>query len=59
MVLRADLKEMSSSDINKFLMHHLEIVFTRISPQKKPIIVERQGAIAAVTGADVNEFTSP
>jgi len=52
------LKEMSSSDLDKVLMNHSEIVFARTSPQQKLIIVEgcqRQGAIVAVTGDGVND----
>jgi len=54
----AELKDMTSDELDSILMHHNEIVFARTSPQQKLIIVEgcqRMGAIVAVTGDGVND----
>lgn len=54
----AQLKEMSSEQLDALLRDHDEIVFARTSPQQKLIIVEgcqRQGQIVAVTGDGVND----
>ena len=54
----AELKELSSSQLDDILRHYNEIVFARTSPQQKLIIVEgcqRMGAIVAVTGDGVND----
>ncbi|RWS13285.1 sodium/potassium-transporting ATPase subunit alpha-B-like protein [Dinothrombium tinctorium] len=52
------LKNMTNEDLDNFLQNHSEIVFARISPQQKLVIVEgcqRLGAIVAVTGDGVND----
>ena len=54
----ADLRDMTSSQLDAVLNHHPELVFARTSPQQKLIIVEgckRQGSIVAVTGDGVND----
>ncbi len=54
----AELKEISSAQLDEILMFHNEIVFARTSPQQKLIIVEgcqRMGSIVAVTGDGVND----
>ena len=54
----AELKELTSDQLDDILMYHNEIVFARTSPQQKLIIVEgcqRMGAIVAVTGDGVND----
>jgi len=54
----AELKDLSSEQLDDILMYHDEIVFARTSPQQKLIIVEgcqRMGAIVAVTGDGVND----
>ncbi|XP_077985595.1 sodium/potassium-transporting ATPase subunit alpha-3-like isoform X1 [Glandiceps talaboti] len=54
----AELKEMTTEQLDDVLQHHTEIVFARTSPQQKLIIVEgfqRAGAIVAVTGDGVND----
>ncbi|XP_078506487.1 potassium-transporting ATPase alpha chain 2-like [Lissotriton helveticus] len=54
----AEIKDMSSDELDDILRHHTEIVFARTSPQQKLLIVEgcqRLGAIVAVTGDGVND----
>uniref|UniRef100_A0A915KQG0 Cation-transporting P-type ATPase C-terminal domain-containing protein n=1 Tax=Romanomermis culicivorax TaxID=13658 RepID=A0A915KQG0_ROMCU len=54
----AQLREMSSDQLDDLLQSHDEIVFARTSPQQKLLIVEgcqRLGAIVAVTGDGVND----
>uniref|UniRef100_A0A2I9LP96 Sodium/potassium-transporting ATPase subunit alpha n=1 Tax=Centruroides hentzi TaxID=88313 RepID=A0A2I9LP96_9SCOR len=54
----AELREMTSEQLDDVLINHTEIVFARTSPQQKLIIVEgcqRMGAIVAVTGDGVND----
>lgn len=54
----AELREMTSEQLDDVLLNHTEIVFARTSPQQKLIIVEgcqRMGAIVAVTGDGVND----
>ena len=54
----AELKEITTSQLDEILMFHDEIVFARTSPQQKLFIVEgcqRMGAIVAVTGDGVND----
>ena len=54
----AELKDLTSEQLDEILMYHNEIVFARTSPQQKLIIVEgcqRMGAIVAVTGDGVND----
>ncbi|CAF3626505.1 unnamed protein product [Rotaria sp. Silwood1] len=51
-----DFKKMLPAEIDVLLRNHTEIVFARISPEQKLIIVEgcqRQGAIVAVTGENI------
>ncbi|CAF4849874.1 unnamed protein product [Rotaria sp. Silwood1] len=51
-----DFKKMLPAEIDALLRNHTEIVFARISPEQKFIIVEgcqRQGAIVAVTGENI------
>lgn len=53
-----DLKTMTENELDNVLRRHNEIVFARISPQQKLIIVEgcqRTGAKVAVTGDGVND----
>ncbi|RWS23373.1 Sodium/potassium-transporting ATPase subunit alpha-like protein, partial [Leptotrombidium deliense] len=52
------LRYMTSEQLDDILEHYSEIVFARISPQQKLVIVEgcqRQGAVVAVTGDGVND----
>src|SRR5207248_756482 len=52
------LRHFSSTDLDRFLASHDEIVFARTSPQQKLVIVEgcqRRGDIVAVTGDGVND----
>ncbi|KAJ1133374.1 hypothetical protein NDU88_011669 [Pleurodeles waltl] len=54
----AEIKDMSSDELDDILRYHTEIVFARTSPQQKLLIVEgcqRLGAIVAVTGDGVND----
>ena len=53
-----ELKMMSEKQLDEILVRYNEIVFARISPQQKLIIVEgcqRVGATVAVTGDGVND----
>lgn len=53
-----ELKMMSEKQLDEILVRYNEIVFARISPQQKLIIVEgcqRIGATVAVTGDGVND----
>ncbi len=54
----AQLKDMTSDELDNILKSHSEIVFARTSPQQKLLIVEgcqRIGSIVAVTGDGVND----
>ena len=53
-----ELREMSSQDLDYILQNYNEIVFARISPQQKLLIVEgfkRQDEVVGVTGDGVND----
>jgi sodium/potassium-transporting ATPase subunit alpha len=53
-----ELTDMNPDQLDDCLKHHSEIVFARVSPQQKLIIVEgfqRLGRIVAVTGDGVND----
>ena len=57
-ILGTELSEMSVEELETELKSHSEIVFARITPQQKLLIVEgcqRLGAIVAVTGDGVND----
>jgi len=57
-VLGSELNEMKPEELEKILNSHSEIVFARITPQQKLVVVEgcqRLGAIVAVTGDGVND----
>ncbi len=57
-VLGSELEGISESKLDEILRNHTEIVFARITPQQKLIIVEgcqRMGAIVAVTGDGCND----
>jgi sodium/potassium-transporting ATPase subunit alpha len=57
-VLGSELIEMSPADLENVFKNHSEIVFARITPQQKLLVVEgcqRLGAIVAVTGDGVND----
>lgn len=54
----AELKNLTSEQLDEILANHKEIVFARTSPQQKLLIVEgcqRLGSITAVTGDGVND----
>ncbi|CAF1019450.1 unnamed protein product [Rotaria sordida] len=56
-----DLKKMLPAEIDTVLRNHTEIVFARIDPEQKLIIVEecqRQGAIVTVIGGDVYDSSA-
>ena len=57
-ILGTELSEMSVEELETELKSHSEIVFARITPQQKLLIVEgcqRLGAVVAVTGDGVND----